>query len=167
MMCAVPDELRERSGWLGAGDASRKKLLEDLQRKSHRSMRSERGGQQAEVKLRLNALASMLTEYIPSTTMIPQRRLETLLEQAKEYQRIQCRYHAADPPISLFSDHLCDRGVFPTVTTHILGGHEDEVWRVEFSNKGDMLASASQDGRVLIWQVAVSFLRVPSCSQYV
>jgi WD40 repeat protein len=87
--------------------------------------------------------------------MIPQKRLETLLEQAKEYQRTQCRYHASEPPISLFSDHVCDRSVFPTVTTHILGGHSDEVWRVEFSHDGTRLASAGQDGKVLIWKVDV------------
>lgn len=88
--------------------------------------------------------------------MIPQRRLETLLEQAKEQQRTKCRYHASDPTISLYSDHLCDRSVFPTVTTHILGGHTDEVWRVEFSHDGIHLATASQDGTVMIWRVGVS-----------
>ena len=88
--------------------------------------------------------------------MIPQHRLETLLEQAKELQRTQCRYHASDPPISLYSDHFCDRRVFPTQTTHILGGHDDEVWRVEFSHDGSMLATAGRDGITLIWKAGVS-----------
>lgn len=87
--------------------------------------------------------------------MIPQRRLETLLEQAKSYQRTQCRYHAADADISLYTDHVCDRTVFPTVTTHVLGGHTDEVWRVEFSHNGAYLATASCDGTVQIWTVKV------------
>lgn len=87
--------------------------------------------------------------------MIPQRRLETLLEQAKSYQRSQCRYHAADAPISLYADHACDRTVFPTVTTHVLGGHTDEVWRVEFSHNGHYLATASCDSTVQIWTVKV------------
>ena len=88
--------------------------------------------------------------------MIPQWRLETLLEQAKSYQRHQCQYHAADTPISLYSDHVCDRSVFPTVTTHVLGGHTDEVWRVEFSHNGAYLATVSSDGTVQIWTVKVS-----------
>jgi hypothetical protein len=94
--------------------------------------------------------------------MIPQRRLETLLEQAKEQQRTQCRYHAADTPISLYSDHVCDRSVFPTVTTHILHGHADEVWRVDFSHDGRYLATAGADGSVMVWKAKVGLARAAS-----
>ena len=94
--------------------------------------------------------------------MIPQRRLETLLEQAKEQQRTQCRYHAADTAISLYSDHVCDRSVFPTVTTHILHGHADEVWRVEFSHDGRYLATAGADGSVMVWKAKVGLARAAS-----
>lgn len=31
MMCGTPEELRERSGWLGSGEASRQQLLASLQ----------------------------------------------------------------------------------------------------------------------------------------
>lgn len=96
------------------------------------------------------------TEHIPSGVMIPQRRLEALLEQAKELQRTKCRYHASDPPISLYADHVCDKSVFPSQTTHILGGHEDQVWRVQFSHSGRYLATTSKDGTALVWQVVVS-----------
>lgn len=101
--------------------------------------------------------------------MIPQRRLETLLEQAKAHQRLQCRYHASDATVSLYADHHCDRSVFPTVTTHVLGGHTDEVWRVEFSHDGAHLATTSADGTVQIWTTRVSStLRVgmpPLCNE--
>lgn len=127
MMCAGPSELRERSGWLGTGALSRLQLLDALQ------------------------------THIPASVMIPQRRLETLLEQAKEQQRTQCRYHAVDTPISLYSDHVCDRSVFPTVTTHILHGHADEVWRVEFSHDGRYLATAGADGSVMVWKAKEHF----------
>lgn len=132
MMCASPEDLRERSGWLGAGEPSRRKLLESLQ------------------------------QHISASVMIPQRRLETLLEQAKEQQRASCRYHTSDPntPFSLFADHMCDRNVFPTINTHILDGHSDEVWRIAFSNAGDLLASASQDGTLMIWNVKDGFSRL-------
>lgn len=159
-MCGTSEELRERSGWLGSGEASRQQLLASLQRKYIQLF----GGmpihalQPIYLGYRLTQCLPLLTyaDLIPASIMIPQRRLETLLEQAKSHQRTQCQYHAADTAISLYADHMCDRSVFPTVTTHVLGGHTDEVWRVEFSHNGAYLATASCDGTVQIWTVKVS-----------
>lgn len=164
MMCASAADLRERSGWLGVGDASRRQLLESLQREwpsaQYHGRRSPNLYRAAYTYL-LTASnpTSNHIEHIPASVMIPQRRLETLLEQAKEHQRASCRYHTSDPTnFSLFSDHVCDRNVFPTVNTHILDAHSHEVWRIAFSNAGELLASASEDGTVMIWNVKVSLL---------
>lgn len=64
-------------------------------------------------------------------------------------------YHAADTPISLLADCSCDPDLFPTVTTNILTGHTNEVWRAEFSHNGKWLATAGADKRVIIWDVDV------------
>lgn len=88
--------------------------------------------------------------------MVPQRRLATLLDQARRYQAISCPFHAGGVT-SLYVDHECKSGQFPSVTTHILADHTDEVWRVEWSPDGMMLASAGKDHQVVIWQLKVSF----------
>lgn len=41
--------------------------------------------------------------------MVPEHRLETLLEQATTLQRISCLYHNSSEYISLYSNHVCDR----------------------------------------------------------
>lgn len=56
-------------------------------------------------------------------------------------------------PISLYHDHVCKSGPFPSVTTHVLADHHDEVWRIEWSPNGNLLASASKDKSVVIWQL--------------
>nr|CAG8484328.1 14086_t:CDS:2 [Entrophospora candida] len=84
--------------------------------------------------------------------MVPEHRLETLLEQSITLQRISCLYHNTDQYISLYSDHACDR-LFPSVTTHIFNHHTDEVWYVAFSNNGKFLASASRDKTAIIWSL--------------
>ena len=50
-----------------------------------------------------------LSEYISPSIMVPEHRLETLLEQAITLQRISCLYHNTNEYISLYSDHICDR----------------------------------------------------------
>jgi WD40 repeat protein len=86
--------------------------------------------------------------------MLPDRRIETLISQARQHQRNQCIYHTSDTHTSLFSDHFCDRSLFPNVTTHILANHKDEVWCLAFSPSGRYLATGSKDKQVIIWRVA-------------
>lgn len=93
--------------------------------------------------------------HIAPSVMIPQRRLETLLEQAKSLQRLSCVYHASDAPISLLADCACDPASFPTITTHILRDHTDEIWRLEFSHSGEWLATAGRDKTIIIWNARV------------
>ncbi|EJT52339.1 negative regulation of gluconeogenesis-related protein [Trichosporon asahii var. asahii CBS 8904] len=123
MMCLDQDELYERAKWDGAAGTSRRLLLERLQ------------------------------EHISPKVMLPSRRLATLLDQARQHQQLSCLYHDDNEPVSLYNDHQCESGTFPTVTTHILQDHTDEVWRIEWSPSGDMLASASKDRTVMIWKL--------------
>ncbi|KZS88363.1 WD40 repeat-like protein [Sistotremastrum niveocremeum HHB9708] len=123
MMCANPEDLRHRSRWDGAAGTSRRRLLIDLQR------------------------------YIPSAVMIPARRFETLLEQARSYQQMSCLYHNSRAPFSLYADHSCSRAEFPTLTTYILQEHKDEVWHIQWSHDGRFLASASKDRTAIIWRI--------------
>lgn len=87
--------------------------------------------------------------------MLPQHRLGTLLEQAKSHQRSQCPFHSGDVSISLLADCHCDPASFPSLTTHILKAHTDEIWRLEFSHNGDWLATAGRDQTAIIWNVKV------------
>lgn len=106
--------------------------------------------------------------YIPSSVMIPQRRISTLLNQAFAHQREHCVYHNSAPPssqplasssrrkeYSLYMDHVCEPDVFPRVTTMILEGHHDEVWNLQWSHSGLYLATCGKDARVLIWKIGV------------
>ena len=93
--------------------------------------------------------------FISPQIMVPQRRLATLLDQARQFQAQSCVYHSDTEPPSLYTNHECKAGQFPSVTTHILADHEDEVWRIEWSADGTMLASAGKDRKVVIWQLEV------------
>ena len=91
--------------------------------------------------------------------MLPQRRMNTLLEQAYTHQRTQCLYHNApytSSAFSLYSDHRCTREAFPSLTTNILAGHTDEVWNIQWSHDGNRLASAGKDKTAMIWRMNVS-----------
>lgn len=46
------------------------------------------------------------------------------------------------------------------MTTHILADHTNEVWRIEWNPDGTLLASASKDRQVVIWQLEVRSLAV-------
>ncbi|CAE6517146.1 unnamed protein product [Rhizoctonia solani] len=124
---AVGADVMERARWDGAMGTSRPKLLAELQR------------------------------LISPSIMLPPRRLDTLLSHARTYQRSSCTHHAgsqADKSFSLYVNHSCSRTQFPTLTTHILAEHLDEVWRLEWSHDGRFLASASQDKTAIIWKIA-------------
>ncbi|KAF9447666.1 WD40 repeat-like protein [Macrolepiota fuliginosa MF-IS2] len=129
LMCSDPEELRQRTGWDGASGSSRHQLLDDLQ------------------------------DYIPSSVMIPQRRLSTLLYQAREYQHSRCVYHNSpleSSTFSLYTDHHCNKSDFPNTTTTILQGHTDEVWNMQWSHDGTYLATCGKDKTAIIWKTGVS-----------
>ena len=124
LMCSTPNELKERANWDGIKGKSRSVLLDNLQ------------------------------SFIQPSIMLPQRRLITLLEQAKEYQRQQCLYQLEnDVKISLYSDLSIDSDTFPKFNLANLYGHLDEVWHVEFSSSGKYLATGGKDRSVIIWGI--------------
>lgn len=98
---------------------------------------------------------ALTSAHVSPSVMLPSRRLATLLDQARRHQQLQCLYHSEPEAISLYADHKCAEGLFPSVTTHVLADHTDEVWRIEWSPAGDFLASASKDRSVIIWQINV------------
>lgn len=86
--------------------------------------------------------------------MLPSHRLPVLLDQAKQSQISKCLYHNPSTSLSLFSDHTCDRSHFPLRTIMELSGAAGEVWYLEFSQDGSMLAVSGDDFTVLIYDTS-------------
>ncbi len=131
IMCLNKEELYSRAGWDGAAGKSRVLLLHELQ------------------------------SYLQTGMMIPARRLATLFDQSRRYQEMHCMYHTDDGETSLLTNHRCRRTAFPTVSTHILADHTDEVWAIEWSHDGEYIASGGKDSNVIIWKIGVSNAVIP------
>lgn len=109
------------------------------------------------VKVRSRSkLLEELQKLLPPTVMIPEKRLEHLVEQALTLQREACPFHNSLDQMSLYSDHHCGKDLIPSRTVQILETHDDEVWFVQFSHNGKYLASASNDQTAIIWEVGVN-----------
>ncbi|XP_027333686.1 WD repeat-containing protein 26 homolog [Abrus precatorius] len=109
------------------------------------------------VKVRSRSkLLEELQKLIPPTVMIPEKRLEHLVEQALVLQREACPFHNSMDKMSLYSDHHCGKDQIPSRTLQILEAHDDEVWFVQFSHNGKYLASASNDRTAIIWEVGIN-----------
>ncbi|KAK1281465.1 Protein SPA1-RELATED 3 [Acorus calamus] len=105
---------------------------------------------------RLNLLEEV-QKLLPPAVMVPERRLEHLVEQALNVQRKDCVFHnSLDGSLSLYSDHQCGKDQIPSQTLQILQDHSDEVWFLQFSSNGKYLASASNDKTAIIWEVPES-----------
>lgn len=98
-------------------------------------------------------LLGELEKLLPPPLMVPERRLEHLVETTVASQIDCCLYHNSPGPVSLYADHCCGRDQIPTETVQILTAHRNEVWFVQFSNSGEYLASASSDCTAIIWKV--------------
>ncbi|KAJ4832303.1 hypothetical protein Tsubulata_008649 [Turnera subulata] len=98
-------------------------------------------------------LLKQLQELLPPPTVLPERRLECLVETAITSQIDSCMYHNSQGAVSLYEDHCCTRDQIPSETVQILTEHKNEVWFVQFSNNGDYLASSSSDCTAIIWEV--------------
>lgn len=65
-------------------------------------------------------LLQELQKLIPPTVLIPERRLEHLVEQALILQREACLFHnSLDKEMSLYSDHHCGKTQIPSRTLQV------------------------------------------------
>ncbi|KAI8101236.1 hypothetical protein M9435_001344 [Picochlorum sp. BPE23] len=103
---------------------------------------------------RQERLLSDLQRLLSPEVLMPENRLEVLLEQAVTSQIEKCRYHnTRNPRVSLMTDYKAGPECLPTVPYHRLSFHTDEVWVVQFSPDGKLLLSASKDGSAVLWNV--------------
>lgn len=114
---------------------------------------------------RQEQLLQDLQQLLSPEVLIPNNRLEMLVEQALTSQIQRCPYHnASNASLSLMSDYHAGPDSLPTVPVHTLTLHADEVWVVQFSPDGKWLLSASKDGSAILWDVRsskkVSFSRI-------
>ncbi|KAG2284467.1 hypothetical protein Bca52824_055687 [Brassica carinata] len=95
-----------------------------------------------------------LQELLPLGVIVPERRLEYLLDDDLDTQRGQCDFHnVQDSDLSLFSYHYCDKRKIPSETLQVLSEHTDEVWFLTFSHDGKCLASSSKDKTAILWEM--------------
>jgi len=65
-------------------------------------------------------LLEELQKLLPPTVMIPEKRLEHLVEQALILQREACPFHnSLDKEMSLYSDHHCGKDQIPSSTLQV------------------------------------------------
>ncbi|KAL4853085.1 WD repeat-containing protein 26 [Chlorella vulgaris] len=99
-------------------------------------------------------LLDELQESLMPSLLIPERRLEELVEQALVTQLERSRYHnSLHTRLSLFSDYQAGAEQLPTQPNQVLEDHSSEVWCISFSQDGCWAASASKDGSALLWAV--------------
>ncbi|CAN1199848.1 WD repeat-containing protein 26 homolog [Linum perenne] len=117
-------------------------------------------GSSNQVNMRAKSRTKLLQELqdlFSPTVMVPEGRLEQLVEQALILQRDACVFHnSLDREMSLFTDHRCGKDQIPSRTLQILEAHSSEVWFLKFSHNGKYLASSSNDRSAIIWEVGVS-----------
>lgn len=99
------------------------------------------------------SLLMLATECISPSVMLPEHRLAVLLDQVRERQIMNCTFHTSPITPSLYSDHICDRSLFPTGVIHEInmGG---EVWQIRFSHDGNRLAACGAPTKVAIYEIA-------------
>ncbi|GFY99527.1 transducin family protein [Actinidia rufa] len=106
-------------------------------------------------------LLSEMEKLLPPPFILPERRLEHLVEMTVNGQIDSCMYHNTCDPISIYEDHRCGRDQIPTETIQILTDHKNEVWFVQFSNSGEYLASSSCDCTAIIWKEVKTSYQAP------
>ncbi|CCG83321.1 WD domain protein [Taphrina deformans PYCC 5710] len=124
IMASSPQDLCSRSNWTGREGDSR------------------------------HALLRKVSTYISPNSMIPEARLATLLNAARNAQIEDCLYHTTNNRVSfLIPNHACPRSSFPLHNSHVLRSHTDEVWHVQYSGSGRYLASTGADGLIVVYDV--------------
>ncbi|VVB17908.1 unnamed protein product [Arabis nemorensis] len=95
-----------------------------------------------------------LQDLFPPGVIIPERRLEYLIEKSLVDQVYHCSFHnVPDSDLSICYDHDCEDHKIPSETVQILEEHIDEVWFLKFSHNGRYLASSSKDKSAIIWEI--------------
>ena len=90
----------------------------------------------------------------PGTCMLSEHRLEELVEQALLSQIDKCRLHnTLTPHLSLLKDYDVGDEQLPLWPAQTLKGHTSEVWHLQFSHDGKMLATCGRDCTVVLWDV--------------
>ncbi|TYJ03193.1 hypothetical protein E1A91_A12G011900v1 [Gossypium mustelinum] len=111
-------------------------------------------GQDTEGTKSGSKILEKLQKLLPAAIMIPEKRLEHLVERALDVQREACVFHnTSDSDLSLYSDHQCGKNQIPSQTLQIVEAHKNEVWFVQFSHNGKYLGSSSKDHSAIIWEV--------------
>ena len=93
----------------------------------------------------------------PRAFLPPVARLETLVEQALATQTTRQTCHNVHAkPASLYRDYECGEEQLPISVVAVLDdAHEQEVWTLAFDHTGTRLATASKDGLVVVWEIAI------------
>lgn len=95
-----------------------------------------------------------LQNIVPPGTLLPENRLEELVEQALLAQIDACRLHnTSSPHISLLRNYSCGLEQLPLICSQILEAHTSEVWHLQFSHNGKMLATCGRDNKVILWDI--------------
>jgi len=92
--------------------------------------------------------------YVSPSLLLPEKRLQLLVNQAVQYQKEKQNFpFVKQKEISLLEDLHYDPQRIPTKTSRVLTHHKDEVWFVQFSHNGKLLATASKDKSVVVWDM--------------
>lgn len=98
-----------------------------------------------------------LQGLLPPGALLPEGRLEELVEQALRAQVARAPLHnTSTPRVSLLADYAAGRDQLPLTCVQVLEGHTSEVWHLVFSHSGAALATCGRDCRVILWDVGGS-----------
>eukprot|EP00392_Amoebophrya_sp_AT5.2_P018399 g18929.t1 len=117
-----------------------------------------------------------LVSLLPSSVVLPPKRLTKLLYQAFRFQELTCLYHDPtraglirarseknangsvgkhDPllpnPYSLLDDYQCPAPELPKTLARVVEDHGNEVWCVSVSHAGRWIATAGRDGYIFVY----------------
>lgn len=100
-----------------------------------------------------------LHKIMPSSVLLAPSRLESLINQAWNYQMTQCGLHLKEvscEPVTnefILRDHACSVTSFPSRCFQVFNDHRAEVWCVKFSPCGRYLATGSKSPYVYVWRM--------------
>ncbi|MBA0655091.1 hypothetical protein Goklo_007606 [Gossypium klotzschianum] len=123
-------------------------------------------GQDTEGTKSGSKILEKLQKLLPAAIMIPEKRLEHLVERALDVQREACVFHnTLDSDLSLYSDHQCGKNQIPSQTLqvkengqvllkHNLCGHQKPVLIVSWSPDDSQILTCGQDEVIRRWDVS-------------